>query len=217
MLTMAMGFTWVAGILYPIFHEYTDLPNYACSLIAVALGFLAAGVTFACWQIGMVLMGAMAATTAAVMILSLGDNGLIPIHPLAYVLLVLLALGGAVAILFLQRLGIMASTSVIGSFAFVVSVAACASPTGSTVQIIRDLLFAQWRYPDNVVVSWPSYVYFASYVVLAGLCFLIQWKWTAYIISYKHHDPWIHDLRKSRSQTPVSAVLYDPHLTSLNA
>ena len=220
-LIFAVSFTWVAGLLYAILNDYTGLPDWADSLIAVLTGICAGLIGAFLWQIGMVLLGAMAATSTATMILSLGNDGLISIHALAYLMLVLVALAGAMAILFLQRLGIMISSSVLGAYSFVVSIAACASPNSSTVQIVRSLLWNRWHYPDNVVTDWETYVYFSVWIVLSLIFFFIQWRWTAYIISWKHHDPWIHERQKeanksTQHQDPQSIYPYNSTL-SLNA
>lgn len=216
--TWCVGFAWVGGLLYALLRHYaaSSVPHFAACLIAVGSGAVAGVFTAICWQVGMVLLGALGATSLGMIILSLKDGGVFgSVSWLAYFFLCILALIGSGAILFLQRYGIIIASALVGAYGFVIGIMVMAAPHTAVVQINRAVLMDRWKDP-RVHSGAPTYIAAAFFLLVTVLFIAIQLRWTAYIVSWKHHDPWRHRASKSAARVHQPAYTAIPNMASVN-
>mmetsp|Transcript_8497 Transcript_8497/g.12955 ORF Transcript_8497/g.12955 Transcript_8497/m.12955 type:complete len:258 (-) Transcript_8497:166-939(-) len=191
-----VGFSLWGGISYVIFIDGTTLPFYASLILGLVFGVIGAVVSSYFWQAGMAQLGAMAGAAITCAWLPLHDDTIVPnaIWP-RYVLVIGFGCICAFAILFVQRLLIIAATSIVGAYAVIVSIAVFVDPLGGFARMVPSILYDEWNSPP-IQADWQTYMFFGLFVALCFINFGVQLFYTTQSKRCKYHDPFYRNKKK---------------------
>ena len=162
----------------------SDLPEWAEVLIAVATGVLAGILAMCLLPLGLFLLGATAGGCLALLVLSTGDGGLITEDWAQYLFVGLLAIALGLITIAFQKLLIILTTSILGSYALVAGVSQLADPQGSFSQVVWSFLSNSWSTLD---ANWHTWLCVGVWAGLALIFVLVQFCITGKKHNHLHH------------------------------
>lgn len=169
-----VGFVVFLAIMYFTLSHNTQLKWWICLIIAIAVSALLTVILYFIWIVGVLMAGFALGAIIGVLLMAtpLGTKVLVDRLPHILFIVILGLVFGVLALIF-QRLFIIISTSLLGSYLIIAGIDIIAVHTNVLTTIISRL-FGKDKTPWNPDTSWKLYVLIGAIVALTIIGSLLQ-------------------------------------------